>query len=54
MKACALTMDKWKTKLILKDNHIPTPKFKLVKNDNDLEIGLEEIDFPLVIKPLNE
>ncbi len=46
------TLDKAKTKEILQETNIPTPKFQVFdKEDIDL---LEDMDFPLLVKPLLE
>ena len=45
------TLDKAKTKEILEENNIPTPKFQVFDNE---DIKLVDIKFPLLVKPLFE
>jgi D-alanine-D-alanine ligase len=46
------TLDKAKTKELLEENGIPTPKFQVF--DNKEEELLEDMKFPLLVKPLLE
>ncbi len=46
------TLDKAKTKEILEENGIPTPRFQVF--DNEDEKLLRDIKFPLIVKPLLE
>jgi D-alanine-D-alanine ligase len=52
--ASALAMDKWRSKLILRQAGIPTADFELVKSINDLPAVAKRLGFPLFIKPSRE
>ena len=52
--ASALAMDKWRSKLILRQAGIPTADFELVKNISDLPGVAERLGLPLFIKPSRE
>jgi cyanophycin synthetase len=45
--------DKNETKEILTRAYIPTPQCRLLRSEKDLKRAVEEIGFPLVIKPVN-
>jgi len=47
----SLTLDKVQTKLIAKHLNIPTPSFKEYTQPHELEKGVGELKFPLVMKP---
>ena len=38
--ACALAMDKWRTKLVWKACGIPTPQFEMLTAGSDFEVGI--------------
>ncbi|HUU71586.1 MAG TPA: D-alanine--D-alanine ligase [Burkholderiales bacterium] len=52
--ACALAMDKWRTKLIWKAVGIPTPRFEILTAESDLAACVEALGLPLIIKPARE
>lgn len=52
--ASALAMDKWRSKLILRQAGIPTADFELVKSISDLPGVAERLGLPLFIKPSRE
>ena len=52
--ASALAMDKWRTKLVWQAAGIPTPKYRLLTPQSDLQRVVEEIGLPLIIKPARE
>ena len=52
--ACALAMDKWRTKLIWKAVGIPTPRFEVLTGASDLDACAEKLGLPLVVKPARE
>ncbi len=52
--ACALAMDKWRTKLIWKAVGIPTPRFEMLSEDSDFEACAQVLGLPLIVKPARE
>jgi D-alanine-D-alanine ligase len=51
----AIGLDKARTKQLLQDNGIPTPKYFVVKNgDSDIEEDADRIGYPLFVKPIGE
>lgn len=48
-----IARDKQDTKMILGDAYIPVPRGVLVHDEEDLEDHIEDVRYPLVIKPLN-
>jgi len=52
--ASALAMDKWRSKLLMRQTGIPTPNFALVRSVLDLDDIAQELGFPMVIKPSRE
>lgn len=52
--ASALAMDKWRSKLLLRQAGIPTPDFELVKTVGDIPVVAERLGLPLFIKPSRE
>jgi D-alanine-D-alanine ligase len=52
--ASALSMDKWRTKLIWQAVKIPTPKTVVVDDDSDLDKVVAKLGLPLVVKPVHE
>ncbi|MBI2720802.1 MAG: cyanophycin synthetase [Bacteroidetes bacterium] len=48
-----IACDKNETKTILKSAYIPTPESELVYDDLDLELAVQNVGFPVVIKPIN-
>ncbi len=51
--AVDLACDKYATRNLLIQSHIPVPKGTLIKDINELEDAANEIGFPLVTKPIN-
>lgn len=49
----AITLDKARTKEILAHHGVPTPKFKVIRDEHDLN-GVSELRYPLFIKPVQE
>lgn len=45
--------DKEDTKRVLEDNYIPVPEGMVISEEKELDDAIQEIGFPLVIKPLN-
>lgn len=54
VKASAICMDKWRTKLIWQGLNLPTPKFILAETVNQLTTFSQETGFPLMVKPALE
>lgn len=52
--ASAISMDKLRTKLCWLGYGLPTPKWHLLKNKDDLEVCIERLGFPVIIKPAKE
>jgi D-alanine-D-alanine ligase len=52
--ASALSMDKWRTKLIWLASAIPTPRYALIDANSDWSKVAAEVGLPLVVKPAHE
>lgn len=52
--ASALAMDKWRSKMLLRDFGIPTADFELIKSVTDIAGVAERLGLPLFIKPSRE
>jgi D-alanine-D-alanine ligase len=52
--ASALSMDKWRTKLVWNASGIPTPRFAMVKASTSWERVAEVLGMPLIMKPARE
>lgn len=52
--ASALAMDKWRSKMLMREAGIPTADFALVKNVAELGDVVERLGLPLFIKPNRE
>lgn len=52
--ASALAMDKWRSKMLMRQAGIPTADFALVTNKSDLDVVAHDVGFPMVIKPSRE
>ena len=52
--ASALSMDKMRTKLCWLGYGLPTPKWHLLKSANDLDVCIERLGFPVIVKPAQE
>lgn len=52
--ASALSMDKWRTKLIWVASAIPTPRYALIDANSDWSKVATEVGLPLVVKPAHE
>lgn len=50
----ALTMDKLRTKQLWIGMGLPTPRFLAVRSQTDLERAVDEVGFPLMVKPSRE
>jgi len=54
VKASAICMDKWRTKLIWEGLDLPTPKFVQIESLGELEEFTEQVGYPLMVKPALE
>jgi D-alanine-D-alanine ligase len=52
--ASALSMDKMRTKLCWLGYGLVTPKWYLLKSANDLDVCIERLGLPVMVKPANE
>lgn len=52
--ASALTMDKLRTKLCWQGMGLQTPKWVLLKDENDIDACIEQLTFPVIVKPSEE
>lgn len=52
--ASALSMDKLRTKLCWQGAGLITPKWVLIKDENDIEKCITELGFPVIVKPALE
>ncbi|MDA1342726.1 MAG: D-alanine--D-alanine ligase, partial [Proteobacteria bacterium] len=52
--ASALSMDKMRTKLCWLGYGLPTPLWYLLKSMADLDLCIEKLGFPVIVKPANE
>ena len=50
----ALSMDKWRTKLVWQSSGIPTPRFAIVHRKTDWEGVVKALGMPVVMKPAHE
>jgi D-alanine-D-alanine ligase len=50
----ALSMDKWRTKLVWLASGIPTPRFALLKPTTDWDRVVDTLGLPIVVKPAHE
>lgn len=49
--ASALAMDKLRTKLCWRGANLPTPNWFVLKNEDDIDICIEALGFPIIVKP---
>ncbi len=52
--ASALAMDKWRSKLLWLATGIPTPAYRLIDADSDLDAVVRELGLPIFVKPACE
>jgi D-alanine-D-alanine ligase len=52
--ASALSLDKWRTKLVWAACGIPTPKYALLNADSDWGRVIKTLGLPLIVKPVHE
>jgi D-alanine-D-alanine ligase len=52
--ASALSMDKWRTKMVWHAEHLPTPAWHILKADTDWDAVVAELGLPIFVKPARE
>jgi D-alanine-D-alanine ligase len=52
--ASALSMDKLRTKLCWQGYGLVTPRWHLLKNEDDIDPCIEKLGFPVIVKPAQE
>lgn len=50
----ALAMDKLRTKQLWEGVNLPTPAFVVLSRDADLQAAVDQLGFPMVLKPVHE
>jgi D-alanine-D-alanine ligase len=50
----AIGMDKSRTKMIWLADRLPTPRYRVLKEDDDWKAVARELGLPLIVKPANE
>jgi D-alanine-D-alanine ligase len=50
----AIGMDKWRTKMVWIANGIPTPRFRILTENENWPSVARELGLPLIVKPANE
>jgi D-alanine-D-alanine ligase len=50
----ALALDKWRTKMVWLANGLPTPRHRILAEDDDWEAVAGDLGLPLIVKPVNE
>jgi D-alanine-D-alanine ligase len=54
VRASALAMDKWRTKLVWEAAGIPTPEYELLDAHTDFAAVANRLGLPIMVKPVNE
>ncbi len=52
--ACALAIDKWRTKLLWQSIGINTPRYTMLNAESNFDIVVRDLGLPLIIKPSRE
>lgn len=52
--ACALAMDKWRTKMIWQSAGISTPPYRLLTAQTNFDEVVNQLGLPIMVKPANE
>ena len=52
--ASSLCMDKLRTKLCWQGSGLQTPEWRLIRSENDIDQCIEELGFPVIVKPALE
>ncbi len=50
----AIAMDKWRTKMIWQAAGLPTPRWRVLRADEDWDAVARDLGLPLIVKPANE
>ena len=50
----AIAMDKWRTKMIWQACGLPTPRWRVLRADEDWDAVARDLGLPLIVKPANE
>ena len=50
----AIAMDKWRTKMIWMAGGLPTPRFRILNEEEKWESVASDLGLPLIVKPANE
>ena len=50
----AIGMDKWRTKMVWIASQIPTPRFRILNENDNWASVARELKLPLIVKPANE
>ncbi len=52
--ASALSMDKWRTKMVWQSAGLPTPRYAILEADSDWDAVVAELGLPIFVKPAHE
>ncbi len=52
--ASALSMDKWRTKMVWLAAGLPTPRYAILQHDTDWDAVVAELGLPIFVKPVHE
>ncbi len=52
--ACALAIDKWRTKLLWQSIGINTPRYTILNAESNFDMVVKDLGLPLIIKPSRE
>lgn len=52
--ASALSMDKWRTKMVWLASGLPTPRYAILEADSDWDAVVAELGLPIFVKPVHE
>lgn len=52
--ACALAMDKWRSKLLWQAAGVPTPAYEMLDARSDFDTVARRLGLPIMVKPANE
>jgi D-alanine-D-alanine ligase len=50
----AVAMDKWRTKMIWISAGLPTPRYRVLRENDDWDAVARDLGLPLIVKPANE
>ncbi|WP_287365728.1 D-alanine--D-alanine ligase [Thauera sp.] len=52
--ASALSMDKWRTKMVWLASGLPTPRYAILEADSDWDAVVADLGLPIFVKPVHE